>query len=94
MAPDLYQKGSYSLDPFAPKGEPEKLNHEGGQKPKTEREVDEALAEFAPIATAGKSSALAADGQAIDIPFGGKDSETSMEQSVYNRKGKSGGTAD
>ena len=64
----IYQKGSYSLDPFAPKGEPENLNHESGAKPKTEPEVDAALAEFAPLNTAGKSSSLKVDAQKITIP--------------------------
>ena len=75
----IYQKGSYSLDPFAPKGEPENLNHESGSKPKTEPEADAALAEFSPIKTTGKSSSLKVDAQKITVP-------SDDIKSVYNRK--------
>ena len=64
----MYHEGSYSLDPFAPKGEPQNLNHESGSKPKTEPEVDAALAEFSPIKTTGKSSSLKVDAEKITVP--------------------------
>lgn len=69
----IYQKGTYSLDPFVPKGEPENLNHESGSKPETSPESDAALAEFAPISKTGKSSSLKVDAQKIALDMeGGK----------------------
>jgi len=62
-----YQKGTYDLGEFAPKGEPKNLNHEPGSKPETEPEVDAALAEFAPISKTGKSSSLKVDAQKIAV---------------------------
>lgn len=66
------------LEPFAPKGDPEKLNLEGGTKPETEAEVNAALAEFAPLTGAKKFSSLTGP-QKIDIPKEG-------EKSLENRK--------
>ena len=78
--PNLYQKGSYSLDPFAPSGEPEKLNEEGASKPDDEVGANAALAELgAGITKAKKYSSLKANAQKIDIPKEG-------QKSSYNDK--------
>ena len=66
-----------SLEPFAPTGEPTKLNEKPGQNPQTEG--DEALAEFAPVQGAKRYSSMRVEGQTIAIPKEG-------ERSLANRK--------
>jgi len=78
--PTISHKGSYSLDPFAPKGEPESLNEEGTGKPDDEVGADKALAALgASLKGAKKYSSLAVDGQKIEVPKESQDS-------IYNRK--------
>ena len=70
-----------ALGEFAPKGEPENLNVEGGSKPECEPEVNAALGEFGGLSgPAKKSSSLAADAEKIAVPL------EDVRQSLYNRK--------
>ena len=82
MAPhSMYQKGSYSLDPFAPSGEPKNLNEEGASKPDDEVGANVALAELgAGITKAKKYSSLKVDAQKIDVP------KEDQKGSIYNQK--------
>lgn len=59
------------LGGFAPTGEPQNLNRQGGEAPRTEADVEAALAEFARIAKSHRSSSLRADGERITIPSDG-----------------------
>jgi len=80
MPHNIYNKGNYTLDPFAPSGEPKNLNEEGGEKPSDEVGANAALAELgAGVTKAKKYSSLAANAQKIDIPKEG-------QKSSYNDK--------
>lgn len=61
-----YVNADDSMGEFVPKGEPETLNVEGVQVPKTE--ADEALAEFGPTKAGGKSSSIRAHGK-VPVPL-------------------------
>ena len=87
MSP-LYHDGEYGIPAeLSPKGEPQKLNEEGGGKPASEAEADQALAALgAGIKKATRYSSLAADAQKVDVPKEG-------EKNLHNRP-KGGGTTD
>lgn len=57
-----------TIGEFGPEGDPQKLNVEGVQVPKTD--ADDALAEFAPAKAGGKSNSVRQHGK-IDVPLDG-----------------------
>lgn len=76
----ISHKGDYGIpEELSPKGDPEKLNEEGGKKPEADAEANAALAEFAGLTGAKKYSSLTVGPQKIDVP---KESATNLE----NRK--------
>lgn len=82
--------------PYAPSGDlgglsvsgnPENLNREGAGVPEAEAEVNEALAEFAPIKKASRSSSLKAGPQKISIAVEGYQSAENQSQPLGRAKG-------
>lgn len=63
-----YADADESVGEFAPKGEPEKLNLEPVQVPKTD--ADEALEEFSATKAGGTCSSVTGHGRE-DVPFDG-----------------------
>jgi hypothetical protein len=66
----IYQEASHSLEPFAPKGEPQNLNREGASPPEAEADVNAALAAFAPIRKAWRLSSITST-ERVSIPTEG-----------------------
>ena len=76
-----YSEGNPGGLPFAPKGDPKKVQKISGASVDTEAEFDEALGEFAPVGKKTKSSSLSKDGERVPISL---ESE-GLAKSPYNR---------